>query len=145
MVPFWWNKNVPQECSFCHSYQQKMGREVSFYFLARFCTHQTACQQLCGFSSRLSRLFLKPGKFSNCSVSQIITWWVVSFFSGCLYGSQISQDLPEFLSVLLTGFLLFCSAPHIPFPQTALFLISLTVEMWLMWLPCCLSSWLPGG
>lgn len=49
-------KSVPEECSFCHRYHQKICREVSFYFFARFCTNQAACQQLHDLFSKLSRL-----------------------------------------------------------------------------------------
>lgn len=145
MMLVWWNKNVPQEFSFCHSYQQKAGREVSFYFLASFCTNQPACQQLCDLFSRLSKLLTwQTLKLLSIPVhhvmgSQLFLWllvWITEW---------LAPGVPKLISVLLTGFLPFCLAPQMPFPQTASFLVSLAFEMWLLWLACCTSRWLPGG
>lgn len=145
-MPVWWNKNVPQECLFCHSYQQKMGGKVSFYFLARFCTNQPACQQLCDLFSRLSRLLtwqvLKlPSISGHHLMSSQLFLWLLVWIRG-----RLAPGSPKLPSVSLTGFLpFFYLGPHTPFPQTASFPISLAFEVRLLWLAYCPSSWLPGG
>lgn len=137
-------KSVPEECSFCHRYQQKICREVSFYFFARFCTNQGDVNSC--MTSFLSSLDFWPGKLSNFFVSQFITWWAASSFSGCFYGSQSGLLLACLnFQVLLSGFLPFYLAPQMPFPQTTSGLISLAFEAWLLRTVDCPSSWLPGG
>lgn len=118
---------------FCHSYQQKMAREVSFYFVASFCTYQPACQQLCDLFSGLSRLLTWQAlKLLSIPVhhligSQLFLWLLVWITEWLAPGS------PNLPSVLLTGFLpFFYLAPQMPFPQTASFLISLAFEVWLL-------------
>lgn len=144
-MPVWWNKNVPQECSFCHSYQQKMSGEVSFYFLARFCTNQPACQQLCDLLSSLSRLLtwqalkLRSNPVHHLMGSQLFLWLLVWITEWLAPGSS---KLP---SVLLTYFLSFYLVAQMPFPLTAVFLISLAFEVWLLGLAYCSSGWLAGG
>lgn len=139
-------KNFPEECSFCHRYQQKINREVSFSFLARFYTNQAACQQLHDLLSKLSRL-LTWQALELCSVpvhhlvgSQHFLWllvWITEWFAA---GS------PKLPSALLTAFLpFFYLASPKPFPQTASGLISLAFEVWFLRVLYCPSCWLPGG
>lgn len=140
-------KYVPEECSFCHRYQQKISREVSFYFPARFSISQAACQQLHDLFSKLSRLLtcqaleLLSLLVHHLMGSQLFLWLLVWITEWLAAGS------PKLPSVLLTGFLpFFYLAPQMPFSTDYLGPhVPLVFEAWLLRVVYCPSSWLPGG